>query len=140
MTPVKFRKKSALAVVALALVAVPVLSACDSDAKTASDNLSKAADNFEVQRRIVFFNGITDKYLMTIEGRCSVNPDPGSKKLDVTCKIADNQYNKDFLGLSDNTAYFVEQLAPIDVSVYHTRIIFKPESILPAAELSTGKQ
>jgi hypothetical protein len=138
MSPKKYRK-TALAVVT-ALAAVALLSACSSDAKTASDNLSKAADNFEVQRRIVFFNAITDKYIMTVEGRCSISPDPGSHKLDVTCKVADNQYKKDFFGLSDNTAYFAEQLDPIDVSVYHTRIIFKPESILPEAELSTGKQ
>lgn len=132
------KKKIAAVVVALGLMFG--MSACAPAAQTASDNLSKAADNFEVQRRIVFFNGITDKYLMTIEGRCSINPDPGAHKLDVTCKIADNQYKKDFLGLSDNTAYFAEQLDPIDVSVYHTRIIFKPETILPEAELSTGKQ
>jgi hypothetical protein len=134
------RSKKIAAVVVTGLAAVAMLSGCSSDAKTASDNLSKAADNFEVQRRIVFFNGITDKYLMTVEGRCSVSPDPGAKKLDVTCKVADNEYKKDFLGLSDNTAYFVEQLDPIDVSVYHTRIIFKPEAILPEAELSTGHQ
>lgn len=134
------RSKKIAAVVVTGLAAVAILTGCNSDAKTASDNLSKAADNFEVQRRIVFFNGITDKYLMTVEGRCSVAPDPGAKKLDVTCKVADNEYKKDFLGLSDNTAYFVEQLDPIDVSVYHTRIIFKPEAILPETELSTGHQ
>jgi protein involved in sex pheromone biosynthesis len=64
---IKYRKTAAVIITALASVAL--LSACSSDAKTASDNLSKAADNFEVQRRIVFFNGITDKYLMTVEGR-----------------------------------------------------------------------
>ena len=132
--------RKAAATIALLATTAALLTGCNSDAKTASDNLSKAADNFEVQRRIVFFNAITDKYIMTVEGRCSISPDPGSKKLDVTCKVADNQYKKDFFGLSDNTAYFAEQLDPIDVSVYHTRIIFKPESILPEAELSTGKQ
>ena len=35
------------------------LTAC-SDADVASRNLSKASDQFEVSRRIVFFNGITD--------------------------------------------------------------------------------
>ena len=128
-------KKTAL-IAAAALVSIAALSGCQSDAKTASDNLSKAADNFEVQRRIVLFNGITDKYLMTIEGRCSIEPNGG--KVDVTCKVGDNQYKKDFLGLSNNVTYFVEQLDPIDVSTYHTRIIFKPESLVPDVETKTG--
>lgn len=51
-------------------LAVLALAGCSSDADVASDNLSKAAEQFEVNRRIVFFNGITDKYLLTIEGRC----------------------------------------------------------------------
>jgi hypothetical protein len=139
MTFTTFRKKSALAAAALALLAIPVLSGC-SDAKTASDNLSKAADNFEIQRRIVFFNGITDKYLLTIEGKCSIEPDSAGKKLDVTCKIGPDQYKKHFLGLSDNVSYFVEQMEPVDVSVYNYRVIFKPEAIIPDLQLSAGKQ
>jgi len=35
----------------------------DDDATVVSDNISKAADNFEVNRRIVMFNGITDDAL-----------------------------------------------------------------------------
>ena len=42
--------------------------ACTSEADVASHNVSKAADQFSVQRRVVFFNGITDTYLLSIEG------------------------------------------------------------------------
>lgn len=111
---------------------------CAPAADKASENLSTAADNFEVQRRIVFFNGITDKYLLTIEGRCAIKPDGG--KLDVTCKIGPDAYKKHFLGLSDNVSYFVEQLESVDVSVYHTRVIFKPETIVPDINVDAGKQ
>jgi outer membrane murein-binding lipoprotein Lpp len=48
-----------LAVAAAALVALP-LAGCSSDADVASQNLSKAAEQFEIMRRIIFFNGITD--------------------------------------------------------------------------------
>ena len=41
---------------------------CSSDATIASQNISKAADMFEIDRRIVFLNGITDTYLLSIEG------------------------------------------------------------------------
>lgn len=105
------------------------LTGCANDADVASKNISKAADNFEVNRRIVMFNGITDKYLMVIVGACSIKDE--SKQLEVTCKTGPKQYKKHFLGLSDNVSYFVEQGEPIDVSVYHYRVTFKPQSILP---------
>lgn len=118
-----------IAVLALAAALTLTLTACEDDADVASRNLSKAADNFEVMRRIVVFNGITDKYLMEIEGRCSITDE--GHQLEVTCKVAEDAYVKHFAGLSDNVSYFVEQGEPIDVSVYHHRITFKPQTILP---------
>lgn len=105
----------------------------DSDADVASRNISKAAEQFEVPRRIVFFNGITDKYLLTIEGYCSVETGDSmlAGSLEVTCKLADGKYKKSFLGLSDNVSFLVEQINPIDVSTTRYRIIFKPETIVP---------
>jgi len=41
------------------------------------------------------------------------------------------QYKKHFLGISDNVTYFAEQLASRDVSTFHYRVIFKPQTILP---------
>ena len=107
-----------------------VLAAC-TDADIASTNLSKAADNFEIQRRVVFYNGITGDYILSIEGLCSLgNTDPAGK-LTVTCKTGDEAYKKHFLGLSDNVTFFAEQLDAAKVSAYHYRVTFKPQSILP---------
>lgn len=114
----------------LALAAAISLTACDDDAKIASANISKAADNFEINRRIVFFNGITDSYLLSIEGRCSFTVE-SAQKVAVTCKLAHNQYKKHTLGLSDNVTFFSEQLDTADVSAYHYRVTFKPQAILP---------
>lgn len=108
-----------------------VLMGCGTPASTTSDNLSKAADNFEVNRRITFVNGITDKQLMIIEGRCSVAPDTEAKKLDVTCKISDGQYKKHFLGLSDNVFYFVEQIDSNAADPNHYRVFWRPEILIP---------
>ncbi|MGB0969357.1 MAG: hypothetical protein ACPGVG_00130 [Mycobacterium sp.] len=116
------------AVAAAALVALP-LAGCSSDADVASQNLSKAAEQFEIMRRIVFFNGITDTYMLELEGRCSLEDD--GNQLEVTCKTADDTYKKHFLGLSDNVTYFAEQLEGAEVGTYHYRVIFKPEVILP---------
>jgi hypothetical protein len=107
-----------------------VLVGCDNDARVASRNLSQAADNFEVTRRIVFYNGITGDYMLSLEGRCSFDAST-ARKLDVTCKTGPHEYKKHSLGLSDNVTYFSEQLQGNDVSVYHYKVIFKPQSILP---------
>jgi hypothetical protein len=122
-------KKIILATVA-ALTLTIGLAACSSDADVASDNLSKAADNFEILRRIVFYNGITDTYMLTIEGYCSLGNDDDPGELSVTCKAGD-QFKKHFLGLSDNVTYFVEQLDGANVSTSHYRVVFKPSVIVP---------
>lgn len=128
-------KKKLVAVSALAVGAL-ALSGCVSDAYVASENLSTAADQFEIDRRVVFLNGITDTYLLSIEGRCSI-ADEGTQ-LEVTCKVAENEYKKHFLGLSDNVSYFVEQLDSASVDVYRYRVIFKPEVIVPDIDLETS--
>lgn len=108
------------------------LAAC-SDAEVASRNLSQAADNFEINRRIVFYNGITNDYILVIEGLCSQQQT--DKKLAVTCKTGPTQYKKHFLGLSDNVTYFSEQMEQATASVYHYRVTFKPTTIVPAFDL-----
>lgn len=117
-------------------LAALVLAGCSTDADVASENLSRAADQFEIDRRVVFLNGITDTYLLVIEGRCSIDDD--GNQLEVTCKIGDDRYAKHFLGLSDNVSYFAEQMVAVDVDVYHYRIIFKPEAIVPYIDLETS--
>lgn len=122
-----------------ALALLGALAGCDNDARVASQNLSRAADNFEITRRIVFYNGITGDYMLSLEGRCSFNAD-NARKLDVTCKTGPNEFKKHSLGLSDNVTYFSEQLAGADVSVYHYRVIFKPQTILPNVDFKGSTQ
>ena len=117
------------------IVSTLLLIGCDSKADVASRNLSKAADQFEVARRIVFYNGITDSYMLTVEGRCSLGNFDGPGELTVTCQTGPQSYKKHFLGLSDNVTYFVEQLEPAEVSAYRYRVIFRPSLIIPAFEL-----
>jgi len=123
---------------AAAGVSILALAGCQDDAAVASYNISKAADNFEIDRRIVFYNGITDTYMLTIEGRCSIEDQ--TTQLEVTCKIAPSAFKKHFLGLSDNVTYFAEQLETSDVSVFHHRVTFKPQQILPDIDFRGSAQ
>jgi len=120
------------------LAAGLTLTACQRPADVASHNLSVAADNFEVNRRIVFFNGFTDTYLLTIEGLCSLGNQDKARELTVTCKVGSGAYKKHFLGLSDNVSFMVEQLEPMPVNTYNYRVVFRPETIIPAIELDTS--
>jgi hypothetical protein len=131
------RRNGMKKVIAAAAIVVAGLSmtACSSDADVVSENLSKSAEQFEIDRRIVFYNGITDKYILTIEGRCSV--EPGSY-LEVICKIGPDEYKKHFLGESDNVTWFAEQLEAADADEYHYRVIFKPESVIPNIDPEVG--
>lgn len=115
--------------------AVVLLGAGGTDADVASHNLSKAADQFEIQRRIVFYNGINGEYMLTIEGLCSLGNDDTSYQLTVTCKTGSGQFKKHFLGLSDNVTYFVEQIDGASVSEYHYRVLFKPAVIIPDVDI-----
>jgi len=124
------RKLLALMVIIIALMGC-------TDADVASGNLSKAADQFEINRRIVFYNGITGDYILVVEGLCSLGNYDSSSKLSVTCKTGNETYKKHFLGLSDNVTYFAEQIEAAPVGIYHYRVIFKPDAIIPDVDLET---
>lgn len=131
------RKLFAIPAVAVAAFLMTGCSPMTSDADKVSENLSVSAENFEVQRRIVGVNGITDELAFEVEGRCSIE-DQNHRRLIVTCKHGPDDFRKHFLGLSDNTYYVATQLEGIDVSEYHTRIIIKPQSIIPDMEVKTN--
>ena len=119
----------------LPLLVLPLFGEGCSDADVASYNLSKAADQFEVNRRIVFYNGITGEYMLEIDGLCSIGNDRTAAEISVTCKTGAGQYKKHFLGLSDNVTYFAEQIQDADVSKSQYKVIFKPSIIIPDIEI-----
>lgn len=118
-----------------ATVALTSCGMAASDAKVASHNLSAAADNFELNRRIVFYNGITGEYMLSIEGLCSIGKAMETDAVTVTCKVGPAAYKKHFLGLSDNVTYFAEQLESSPQSTAQYRVVFKPSVIIPNIDL-----
>jgi hypothetical protein len=126
-------RKKTLAIATAAAIALGGLTACKSDASTVNTNLDTAADNFQVLRRVVFYNAILDKYILVVEGYCSVDPGDGNR-MTVTCKVG-NEYKRNALGKSDNVLWWYEQLGTSGVSPNHYKIVFKPESIIPDPEI-----
>lgn len=127
-------KKKLLAVIAAGTLALGGLAACKQDAQQASDNLSTAADNFEVYRRVIFYNAIKGENIMVIEGFCSVDfTDPNKES--VICKVGGTKDNpvvvRNGMSRSDNVFCSYTQLNPVGVSANHYRLVLKPEQAIP---------
>lgn len=135
------RMRAALALAAGALV-IAGLAACTSDADEAARNLSTAAEQFEVQRRITVLHPFTGDVTFEVEGRCSMESTESalSGYTEVTCKIGPNEYAKHYIKSGDNGQVLMQQLETVDVSVYHHRVIIKPENILPEFDYEGGEQ
>lgn len=127
--------RKAIAVAAISAAALGV-AGCGSNADTVSDNISKEAEKFNVQRKIVGINGITDKPIFLVEGRCSIERE--ALGLVVTCKHGPSDFRKHYVGISDNVTYVVTQVEGISVSEYRTKIILRPTSIVPDLDLMVG--
>ena len=128
--------RKTIAVAAIALAATFGLGACTSAADTANENLSRAAENFEVPRRIVGINGITDKVLFSVEGFCSYETDGGN--FEAICKNPDGSINRTTMRLSDNVTFVSTQIGGKNVSLFRPRVIFRPETVVPNFDLSTS--
>lgn len=129
---------------AVAAVAALTLSACSgNDSDAVNRNISTEADNFKVARQIVFHNGITDEYLLSVEGFCQIERSgEGSPQVTTTCKTSGEgepeMYMRHHMGLSDNVTYTVEQLDPINVSSDYYKVTYKPTAIIPDFENTSG--
>lgn len=131
-------KTKILAPLALFAVAMLALSGC-SQADTADQNIKTAAEAFEVQRTIVGISGITGDIIFYAEGRCSFEyPERG--RVDVTCKYSADEYRKHVFILGDQDSVTVTQEQPIDVSEFHTRVILKPQGLIPEFDLKVGEE
>jgi len=116
------------------LIVAALFVSCSDDAVIVRSNLERAEQNFEVFRRVVFYNGITGEYILTIEGRLAIIVDSDGD-LVVTVKTENGTYLKHYLGLSDNVTYFSEALEASSVSSRQYKVIFKPIEIIPTIEL-----
>jgi Tfp pilus assembly protein FimT len=105
------------------------LSGC-TEAQQVSYNVSKEADNFNVTRRFVAINVRTDKPVMEIIGKMSIQQ-TGDGDVDVIVEVGPNLYKKNWVHMNDWVVYSVEDIEGAYVDKYHYEINFLPEQIIP---------
>lgn len=114
-------------IIALVLALVCVLGAISLCSCTAAENvnhnLSMAADNFEVLRKITVYNARTDLIIMEMEGYMSLSNN-STNELVVTCKTGPSQYKKNYVYLNEYVIYVVEDMDATGTDPYHYKIKF----------------
>lgn len=94
-----------------------------SSADAVNVNLSQAANNFEVVRKITVYNARTDLIVMEMEGIMSLSNN-GANELVVTCKVGENEYKKNYVYLNEYVIYVVEDITGTTTDPYHYKIHF----------------
>ena len=119
--------------VILCLICVIGLFAGCTAAEGVNYNLSQAADNFEVMRKITVYNARTDMIIMEMEGLMSLSNNSTSE-LVVTCKTGPNEYKKNYVYLNEYVIYAVEDITGSTTNPYHYKIHFY--TALPDVDLN----
>ena len=114
--------KKIIAVLLVIMCLVGCLTGC-SEAANVNHNLSQAADNFQVIRKITVYNARTDLIVMEMEGAMSLS-NTSTSELVVTCMTGPNTYKKNYIYLNDYVIYVVEDITNTVTDPYHYKIHF----------------
>lgn len=120
-------KKKMLAIV---LVLCFTLSGC-TQADRVSYNVSKQADNFNVKRRLTVINTRTDKCILQMTGKISIEDVTNGIAVLVEVDREKGIYQKHWVYLNENTMYTVEDLNGVEVSQYAYEMEFMPQMLAP---------
>lgn len=124
-------KKKFLGLILAGVLTTTILTGCDTEASRASYNLSQEADNFNVIRELTVINCIQGDVLFQMSGRMSITADTSDNQLEILVEDENGNYQKHFVGLSDNVTYTVEQLRGVNVDQYKYTLNFNPKMWLP---------
>ena len=100
-----------------------------SEADKVSANISNEADNFNVERRLVVMNNMTDTIQFEMTGLMSIHED--GDQLEITVKHDDDVYKKHFVGMSEFTTYICEDTTGTDVSTRNYTLNINPDMLMP---------
>lgn len=104
------------------LVIISTLVSCTA-ATNVNHNLSQAADNFQVLRKITVYNARTDLIVMEMEGYMSLS-NSSTSELVVTCMTGPNEYKKNYIYLNEYVIYVVEDITGTGTDPYHYKVHF----------------
>jgi hypothetical protein len=122
-------KKIAVAILAMVMI-MSVLGGC-SQSDRVSSNLSKEADNFNVVRQLTVINCIKGDVIFQMTGKISIEVDETENQLEITVEDESGNYQKHFVGYSDNTTYICEDIRATDVDNYKYTLNFNPNMWVP---------
>ena len=114
--------KKIVAVLLIIICLVGCLTGC-SEAANVNHNLSQAADNFQVIRKITVYNARTDLIIMEMEGAMSLS-NTSTSELVVTCMTGPSTYKKNYIYLNEYVIYVVEDITGTVTDPYHYKIHF----------------
>ena len=120
--------KKRILVIALGLCLT--LSGC-TQADRVSYNVSKQADNFNVKRRLTVINTRTDKCILQMTGKISIEDVTNGIAVLVEVDRDKGIYQKHWVYLNENTMYTVEDLNGVEVSKYAYEMEFMPQMLKP---------
>lgn len=113
-----------LAIILVFIILLPaVLFAGCTAADNVNHNLSQAADNFQVLRKITVYNARTDLIVMEMEGYMSLSNN-STNELVVTCKTSATEYKKNYIYLNEYVIYVVEDITGTATDPYHYKVHF----------------
>lgn len=114
--------KKTIAII-LALICIVGCFASCTAAENVNHNLSQAADNFQVVRKITVYNARTDMIVMEMEGVMSLSNNSTSE-LVVTCQTGPQEYKKNYVYLNEYVIYVVEDITGTVTNPYHYKVHF----------------
>ena len=125
-------KKIIIAIVMMLTIFTLALTGCGTEAEKVSYNLSQEADNFNVVRQLTVINCIAGDVLFQMTGKMSITADRADNQLEVVVEDENGNYQKHFIGLSDNVTYVVEQKEYQNVERYKYTLNYNPKMWIPA--------
>lgn len=125
-----------LALIAAALLLTGCSSWTTPEAEDVNKNLTQDADNFKIFRVVSLINTRTDKELVRVEGRCSVEVND-SLSATVLCKTDDGKYVRHGMTRATDTVMVWEQLEASDTSASHYQFTLRPGALIPEVKVNT---
>lgn len=114
--------KKFICMVMAIVICLGCMAGCTA-ADNVNHNLSQAADNFEVLRKITVYNARTDLIVMEMEGYMSLS-NSATNELVVTCMTGLNEYKKNYIYLNEYVIYVVEDITGTNTDPYHYKVHF----------------